>query len=205
MPNKAARLLRKPVAKAEGLELGIVKKGSRGLGKIIDLPQSKHLIDGVQVMALRLHPDDRGFFEEIFRWGQGLARDLGSLGSNNKLGSNGSLQVSAALSYSGTVKAIHYHLHQTDLWTPLLGQFQVFLYDLRIKSPTFGKTNTLYVGPLRPWQILIPPGVGHGYKIVGPDAGLLVYATDRFYDPTDEGRIVWNDPDINYDWETQKK
>ena len=190
------------MAKAEGLELGIVKKGLPGLGKIIDSPQSTHLIDGVQVMALRLHPDDRGFFEEIFRWGQGLTKDFGSLGS---LGSNGSLQVSAALSYAGTVKAIHYHLRQTDLWTPLLGQFQVFLYDLRVKSPTFGKTNTLYVGPLRPWQILIPPGVGHGYKIVGPDAGLLVYATDRFYDPADEGRIVWNDPDINYDWEKQKK
>ena len=29
--------------------------------------------------------------------------------------------------------------------------------------------------------------------------------TDRFYNPQDEGRIVYNDPSINYDWETQRK
>ena len=29
--------------------------------------------------------------------------------------------------------------------------------------------------------------------------------TDRFYNPQDEGRIPYNDPAINYDWETQKK
>ena len=34
---------------------------------------------------------------------------------------------------------------------------------------------------------------------------MLVYMTDRFYNPQDEGRIPYNDPSINYDWETQKK
>jgi dTDP-4-dehydrorhamnose 3,5-epimerase-like enzyme len=29
--------------------------------------------------------------------------------------------------------------------------------------------------------------------------------TDRFYNPADEGRIVYNNADINYDWETQYK
>ena len=119
--------------------------------------------------------------------------------------STGNLQVSAALSYPGTVKAIHYHLRQTDLWTPVCGLFQVMLYDLRTDSPTFGRLNTLYAGVLRPWQILIPPGVGHGYKIVGTESALLVYATDQCYDPADEGRLPWNDPDVNYDWETQRK
>jgi dTDP-4-dehydrorhamnose 3,5-epimerase-like enzyme len=34
---------------------------------------------------------------------------------------------------------------------------------------------------------------------------MLIYATDRFYDPTDEGRIAHNHPQINYDWELQHK
>jgi dTDP-4-dehydrorhamnose 3,5-epimerase len=114
-------------------------------------------------------------------------------------------QVSAALSYPGTVKAFHYHLHQTDCWTPVVGMFQVALVDLRTGSPTFGRRNTMYVGALRPWQILIPPGVGHGYKVIGSDGALLVYMTDCFYNPQDEGRIPYNDPSIHYDWETQKK
>ena len=58
---------------------------------------------------------------------------------------------------------------------------------------------------MRPWQLLIPPGVAHGYKVIGNDDSLLVYLTDRFYNPQDEGRIAYNDPSINYDWETQRK
>ena len=65
--------------------------------------------------------------------------------------------------------------------------------------------NTLYTGALKPWQILIPPGVAHGYKIIGTDPAMLVYATDRFYDPADEGRLPFDDQSINYDWETQHK
>ena len=128
--------------------------------------------------------------------GTGLAEEFAS---------QGQVQVSAALSYPGTVKAIHYHLRQTDLWHPVTGSFQVMLYDLRRDSPTFGQTNTIFAGIHRPLQMLIPPGVGHGYKVLGPDPALLVYATDRFYNPADEGRLGWNDPDIRYDWETQRK
>ena len=186
----------RPVASSETLQLWVVRRGPGGRGSLIDSPQSPGLIAGVQVAPLVIRSDDRGYFEELFRWGQGLAKGFASTGN---------LQVSAALSYPGTVKAIHYHLRQTDLWTPVCGVFQVMLYDLRTDSPTFGRLNTLYAGVLRPWQILIPPGVGHGYKIVGTESALLVYATDQCYDPADEGRLPWNDPDVNYDWETQRK
>lgn len=184
------------VAKAEGLELGVARGGAGGRGTLIDSPQSAGRIEGVRLEQLVVRPDDRGYFEELFRMDHGLAKDFAP---------SGSLQVSAALSYPGTIKAIHYHLRQTDLWSVVTGLFQVMLYDLRTDSPTFGQTNTLYSGALRPWQILIPPGVGHGYKVVGTEPALLVYATDQFYNPADEGRLAWNDPDVNYDWETQKK
>ena len=72
-------------------------------------------------------------------------------------------------------------------------------------SKTFGSRNTIYAGVLRPLQILIPPGVAHGYKVIGTELSLLVYATDRFYNPKDEGRIPYDDPGINYDWSPQHK
>ena len=184
------------VAKAEGLELGVARGGAGGRGALIDSQTSAGRIDGVRLEQLVIRPDDRGYFEELFRLGHGLAKDFAP---------SGSLQVSAALSYPGTIKAIHYHLRQTDLWSVVFGLFQVMLYDLRTDSPTFGQTNTLYAGALRPLQILIPPGVGHGYKVVGTEPALLVYATDQYYNPADEGRLAWNDPDVKYDWETQKK
>ncbi len=116
-----------------------------------------------------------------------------------------STQVSVALSYPGTIKAFHYHQRQTDLWVPVAGMLQVALVDLRTDSRTYGRRNTLYIGILRPWQLLIPPGVAHGYKVVGDAPAVLSYMTDRFYDPSDEGRIPYNHSGIQYDWETQYK
>ena len=55
-------------------------------------------------------------------------------------------QISAALNYPGTIKAFHYHLHQTDCWTPVAGLLQVALVDLRAGSKTYGARNTLYTG-----------------------------------------------------------
>ncbi len=167
----------------------------KSIGEVIRSHDSKQLISGVQVAPNPLHPDDRGYFMEIHRMGKGLAAHFDV----------STTQVSMALSYPGTIKAFHYHLKQTDFWLPSAGMFQVALVDLRSDSSTFGVKNTLYVGQLRPWQILIPPGVGHGYKIIGMDPATLVYVTNRFYDPADEGRIAHNHAGISYDWETQYK
>ncbi len=166
-----------------------------GIGKVILNPQSKDLIEGVKIEPCALWPDDRGYFMEVARMGQGLTAGLPAE----------TTQISAALSYPGAIKAFHFHRHQTDVWLPVQGMFQVALVDLRAGSPTFGARNTLYAGQLRPWQILIPPGVGHGYKVIGTQPAMLVYLTDRFYNPEDEGRIGYNDPGINYDWELQHK
>jgi dTDP-4-dehydrorhamnose 3,5-epimerase len=166
-----------------------------GIGKIIRTADSADLIAGVRVQPYDLWPDDRGYFLEVIRLRQGLAAFFDPE----------TTQVSAAVSYSGTIKAFHFHQHQTDLWVPMSGVFQVALVDLRPDSPTFGLKNTLYAGALKPWQLLIPPGVGHGYKVVGESSGVLVYVTNQIYNPRDEGRIAYNDPSIQYDWETQHK
>jgi len=182
------------LAAAGGLEL-VVPECARGLGSLIGVPDSPDLIAGVRVQPLTIHPDDRGYFLELHRLGRGLAAGFPPAQT----------QVSAALNFAGAIKAFHYHLHQTDCWTVVRGLLQVALVDLRLGSPTFALRNTMYVGPMRPWQVLIPPGVGHGYKVIGNDDALLVYMTDQFYNPKDEGRIPYNDPSINYDWETQRK
>ena len=176
------------------LKLALPKCGL-GIGDLITRPDSDKLIHGVKAAPVALWPDDRGYFMEILRVGNGLAANFPVA----------TTQVSSALSYPGTIKAFHYHLHQTDCWQPMAGMFQVGLVDFRVDSPTFGVRNTLYLGVMRSWQLVIPPGVGHGYKIIGLDPAVLVYVTDKFYNPADEGRIAYNDPGINYDWETQHK
>ena len=182
------------IAAIDGLEL-VLPECEKGIGDVILAPDSRRLIHGVRVQPVPVWPDDRGYFLEILRTGQGLPAhyDLAHT------------QVSMALTYPAAVKAFHYHLHQTDCWMPVAGMLQVALADLRLGSPTFGVRNTLYVGALRPWQILIPPGVAHGYKVISREPAVLVYATDQFYNPKDEGRISYNHPGIAYDWELQHK
>jgi dTDP-4-dehydrorhamnose 3,5-epimerase len=167
----------------------------KGIGAVIATPDSPNQIAGVEIRPYALWPDDRGYFLEIMRFGQGLPSQYPA----------DSTQVSAAVSYPGTIKAFHYHQYQTDLWSAVAGMLQVALVDLRAGSPTFGRRNTMYIGTLRPWQLLIPPGVAHGYKVIGEQPALLVYVTDRFYNPNDEGRVPYNDESIQYDWELQHK
>jgi dTDP-4-dehydrorhamnose 3,5-epimerase len=177
-----------------GIEIEIPTCQS-GIGKVILSPSSADLIAGVKVNPFALWPDDRGYFLEIARLGQGFVADFPV----------DSTQVSAALNYPGIIKAFHFHRFQTDYWVPAAGLFQIALVDLRRGSKTYAAKNTLYVGALRPWQLLIPPGVAHGYKIIGEQPSVLVYITNRTYDPQDEGRIAYNDTAIAYDWELQYK
>jgi len=181
-----------------GIEMAIRCRTEKTLGKVIAKSDSPDLIEGVRLEVLQMHPDDRGFFTELARLGKGLASGMVPDGTRN-------IQVSFTLTYPGTIKAIHYHAEQSDLWAPVSGMLQVFLCDLRRHSKTFGLINTLYVGRFRPWEILIPPGVGHGYKALGIEPINLLYFTDRHYNPADELRLAYNDPHVGYDWDTQFK
>ena len=124
-----------------GLSLAVPTREQHDAGTLIRTPASSHLISGVRIERLQLWPDDRGYFLELMRQGQGLAAELGT----------GPLQFSSALSYPGAIKALHYHFEQIDLWAPVQGQLQVCLVDLRVESATYGACNTLYLGTLQPW------------------------------------------------------
>jgi dTDP-4-dehydrorhamnose 3,5-epimerase len=180
------------IASVEGIALPNCPKG---IGTVIRTMQTDGLMSGVRTAPVAVWPDDRGHFQEVLRVGHGLGATFPPH----------TTQVSATLTYPGIVKAFHYHLRQYDCWSVVKGMLQVALVDLRTDSPTFGRRNTFYIGELRPWQLLIPPGVAHGYRVIGEHAAVLVYVTSRFYDPDDECRIPFDDGRLNYDWETQFK
>jgi len=194
MSTSATPALTRPLP-GDGPRLAVARRPRRDIGAVITQIGDARLIAGVEIEAAAVWPDDRGFFTELFRFGnEGWTR-----------GFSPRAQVSVAVSYPGTIKAVHYHRFQTDLWAPTCGQLQVALFDLRVESPTFGHVNTIYAGALRPWRLRIPVGVGHGYKVAGTESAVMIYATDHFYDPTDEGRLPYDDPDLNYDWDLQHK
>ncbi len=119
-----------PLGTKNGIELAIRGRTEKTLGKIIAKADSPDLIEGVRIEPLQVYPDDRGFFTELARLGKGLASGMVPDGTRN-------IQVSFTLTYPGTIKAIHYHSEQTDLWAPVSGMLQVFLCDLRRKFEDF--------------------------------------------------------------------
>jgi dTDP-4-dehydrorhamnose 3,5-epimerase len=49
------------------------------------------------------------------------------------------------------------------------------------------------------YQMFIPEGFAHGYCVVSETA-LFAYKCTDFYSPSDEGGLLWSDPDINIEW-----
>jgi dTDP-4-dehydrorhamnose 3,5-epimerase len=147
------------------------------------------MIQGIVFKKLLTHKDRRGFFREIIR-------------STDDFFSEGFGQWSHSLMFDGVTKAWHYHRIQTDWWYVGSGVLRVGLYDLRKKSPTYKKTMDFLMGDLQSAQVIkIPPEVAHGCQTVQAPVNLF-YITSHEYDPNDEYRIPYNDPEIDFDWLT---
>lgn len=145
------------------------------------------MIDGVAIKDLVTHTDERGFFREIIR----VTDDFFTEGFG---------QWSHSLMYAGVVKAWHVHKVQVDWWYMACGLLKVALHDTRPESPTYRETMKILLGDNQPARVLrIPPGVAHGCKAINGPAHLF-YVTSKVYDPSDEGRIPYDDPAIGYDW-----
>jgi dTDP-4-dehydrorhamnose 3,5-epimerase len=145
------------------------------------------MIHGVELKSLITRSDERGFFRELLR-------------VNDPIFAEGFGQWSHTLTYQGAAKAWHIHQVQVDWWYVAIGAIRAVMYDLRTESPTHGELQELFLGDNYPAQILkVPPGIAHGYKVIqGPMH--LFYITSNVYNPSDEGRIPYDDPQIGYDW-----
>ena len=151
------------------------------------------MIKDVKVEKLKLYPDDRGFFVEVLKEGNPIFKNI--------------KQTSYTETYPGVIKAFHWHKNQTDIWFVAKGMAQAVLYDLRKDSPTYKETDVICLGEQNPGLILIPPGVAHGYKVLGNKPVCLFYHTDQPYNPKnpDEERIPFDSRKINFNWETKNR
>jgi dTDP-4-dehydrorhamnose 3,5-epimerase len=116
-------------------------------------------------------------------------------------------QTSYTQTYPGVIKAFHWHKKQYDAWFVVSGSAQVVLHDLRESSATKGETQVIYAGQDNPLLIVIPPGVAHGYRVLGTKKVCLFYHTSEAYDANnpDEERIAFDDPQINFNWLTKNR
>lgn len=109
-------------------------------------------------------------------------------------------QVSLSQTGAGIIKAFHYHEKQSDLFCPVTGLFRIVLLDVRPESASNGHGYSVYSDPTFPFVLHIPPGVAHGYQILGNEPATMLYIMNREYDPEDELRAEWNDPAVGFPW-----
>lgn len=148
-------------------------------------------ITGVIIKQLISHGDSRGFFREIIR----ETDDFFSSGGHFGQWSHSKMQYNV-------VKAWHYHHVQTDWWYVTSGAVETVLIDNREESPTYRKKMIFLMGDegeAKPLCVKIPPGVLHGCKVLSPEAHLF-YITSHTYNPSEEGRIPYNNPDPGHNW-----
>ena len=145
------------------------------------------MIDGVKIVELTTHEDERGFFREIFRFPEQF-EDV-AVG-----------QMSHSLVKEGVVKAWHGHVYQSQWNYVVSGQIQVAFYDNREDSSTYKETVEFVAGDgMVPAAYFFPPGVLHGYKCKhGPMQ--IIYVTSGVYDLKDEIRNTNKDLNIDYTW-----
>ena len=102
----------------------------------------------------------------------------------------------------GVIRGLHYQLNpkpQTKLVRVLHGAILDVVVDIRVGSPTYGKSYAVELNDRNRLQLLVPAGFAHGFSVLSEKAEVL-YKCDGFYDRPSEGGILYNDPALAIDW-----
>ena len=143
------------------------------------------MIDGVQLIPLGVHEDDRGWLYE-------LRRDS-ALPAPTR-------QTNISFSRAGVIRGLHYHERgQSDLFACLSGMARVVALDRETDE-----TMSVDIGDDNPVAVWVPGQLAHGFEAL-TDV-LFCYHVTEEYDPADpdEHGLPWDDPRVVDLWQTKE-
>jgi len=149
-------------------------------------------IDGLLVIEPKVFADERGFFMESFK-----ASDFAAFGIAHDF-----VQDNHSKSRKGVIRGLHFQrapYAQGKLVRVTRGRAWDVAVDLRKGSPTFGTWCAVELSADNHLLFWIPEGFAHGFLALEDDTELLYKCTTE-YNPTSDGGIRWNDPDIGIGW-----
>lgn len=148
-------------------------------------------LPGVIVIEPDVYRDDRGFFLETYH-----ARKYAEGGVAASF-----VQDNHSRSLRGTVRGLHAQRRrpQGKLVRVVQGEIFDVVVDVRRGSPSFGRWIGVTLSAENFRQCYVPPSFAHGFCVLSDSAEFEYKCTD-FYDPSDEIRILWNDPAIGIAW-----
>jgi len=149
-------------------------------------------LKGCVIIEPRVFGDDRGFFLETFqaaRYKQEAGIDLPFVQDNH------------SRSARGVLRGLHFQKTkpQGKLVRAVRGEVYDVAVDIRKGSATFGEWEGVILSEDNKKQFWVPPGFAHGFVVLSDTADFEYKCTD-YYDPSDEGSILWSDPDLDIPW-----
>ena len=149
-------------------------------------------IPEVKIIEPKVFGDDRGFFLETFQ----AERYACVIGDGLTF-----VQDNHSRSCKGVLRGLHFQKTkpQGKLVRVVTGEVFDVAVDIRKNSATFGQWEGVLLTGDNKKQFWVPPGFAHGFVVLSETADFEYKCTD-FYDPSDEGAIRWNDPDLAIDW-----
>jgi len=151
----------------------------------------KTSLEGFVIIEPDFFQDERGFFLENYH-----KERYNNLGIEDEF-----LQENHSRSKNNVLRGMHYQINQpqAQIVTVIRGNILDVVVDLRIDSKTYGKWESVELSDNGPRQVYMAPGFAHGFLVISEWADLH-YNVSRNYNPSDEGGILWNDPDVNINW-----
>ncbi|MDF1694169.1 MAG: dTDP-4-dehydrorhamnose 3,5-epimerase [Zhongshania sp.] len=144
------------------------------------------------IIEPKVFGDHRGFFLETFQAER--YRDMAGI-------SLPFVQDNHSRSAKGVLRGLHFQKTkpQGKLVRVVSGEVFDVAVDIRPSSPSFGLWEGVVLSEENKRQFWVPPGFAHGFVVLSDTADFEYKCTD-YYDPSDEGCLIWNDPAMAIDW-----
>jgi len=144
-------------------------------------------IDRMKLLNRTLSVDKRGHFEEIYR-----ATDFGDEVPDF-------IQDNLSYSKGLVLRGMHLQVSQWQLVTVLSGSIRDVTLDLNRGSRTFMRSHSVEMRHDSNNQLLIPPGVAHGFALTS-DQALLHYKSTVYYGQSLQFGVSWESPELAECW-----
>ncbi|QDX98136.1 dTDP-4-dehydrorhamnose 3,5-epimerase [Pectobacterium carotovorum subsp. carotovorum] len=149
-------------------------------------------IHGAKIIQPKVFGDARGFFLETFekrRYQEMLDIDVDFVQDNHSRSSK------------GVLRGLHFQKTnpQGKLVRVVRGEVFDVAVDIRQDSPTYGKWYGVLLSEENKTQFWLPSGLAHGFVVLS-DSADFEYKCTAYYDPSDEGCLLWNDPQVGIEW-----
>lgn len=153
-------------------------------------------LKGLLVIKPRVFQDERGYFFESYN--QNI---FNQAGLNIEF-----VQDNQSLSQKGVLRGLHFQNPphaQGKLVRVITGSVLDVVLDIRKDSDTYGQWFGLELTEKNKWMMYLPPGFAHGFLTLENNT-IFSYKCTNFYNKSSEDCLLWNDKDININWNFDK-